>query len=135
MVSWAILLVFASAVPCAFSANITAEQRLLGIITSLEADNFWLGSDDMGVKHFNWTTYIKNPVYPHSPQHLSVHVHLFAKYQHWQGLARLKGFVTAETRDAADCRSLVINPTFTFKSKVWMPSMSPHIATRGGTTD
>lgn len=108
----------ATALRCAFSANVTAEQRMLGILTSLEADNFWLGSDDMGVKHFNWTAYIKNPIYPHSPQHLAVHLHFFAKYQHWQGLARVKGFVTAETRDVADCKSVVVNPTFTLRSKV-----------------
>lgn len=99
------------------SGTVLPEQRLQTLLSSMAFDSFYMSAADMGVQHYNWTFSMDNPTYPHSPPQLTVRLHLFIKYHHWQGLARIKGYVMAETRDASKiANGIPLEPVFILRS-------------------
>lgn len=96
---------------------------LNGFITQMAAESLSVNATDMGVKHFNWTVNLDNPMYPYSPTQLSIRIHLFVKYTHWQNRGRVKGFVMAETRDAARrINGLQLEPVFVLRTSDQEPT-------------
>ncbi len=70
------------------------------VMTGLALDSLYLSSKDMGVRMFNFSFDISNPVYPHSPTELPISMTAFMRYMLDDGTGKvtIKGFVTAETR-------------------------------------
>jgi len=90
---------------------------LNAFVQQMAAESFYINAADMGVAHYNWTFSIDNPTYPHSPPQLSVRLHLFVKYTHWQNKGRVKGYVMAETKDAARrVNGMHLEPVFILRS-------------------
>ena len=54
-------------------------MKLKQVIDGLALDSLFMSSSDMGVRRFNFTFTISNPVYPHSPSELNMLLNLFVK--------------------------------------------------------
>lgn len=81
--------------------HVQAEPKLSVLITALQAESQSFVASDMGVQRFAWNISVTNPTYPYSPKQFTARVLLFVRYTYWKETAYIKGFMMADTRDAA----------------------------------
>lgn len=120
MLTSSLLLLLASpaaANPGLLSAIGRDPAKFAMVFDGMALDSMFISSDDVGVKRFNFTTVLSNPVYPHSPPQLSVRLHVFMKYMVHDGFVTIKSVMSAETRDISRTPpSLFVHVTFQMTS-------------------
>jgi hypothetical protein len=98
-------------------------DKLNMVLDGLAKDSAFIEARDMGVRHMAFSFRMANPVFPHSPEQLSVRLDLFCRYMLWTQpdetqQATLKCMLSAETREIHRIGGvdLYAEPIFTLSS-------------------